>query len=240
MKLVAQLKLRPTKEQARILKDTIACANAACNRISEVAWERRTFGKHALQKLCYRDVKSCFGLSAQMVVRCLANVGDAYRLDRRSKRRFKPHGSIAYDDRILSWNLNEPSVSIWTVGSEGGSEARQSIAFVGGERQMTMLETCVGETDLMYRRRKFYLLATCEVEDPEPFVAEGVIGVDSGWQTSPPTRRATSTVGVRSTPSGTAIGGSGGSSRGSARTPPDAASRSSLAKKRGLPPTLTT
>src|SRR5215211_362119 len=111
MKLVAQLKLHPTKEQARILKDTIARANAACNRISEVAWEHRTFGKYALQKLCYRDVKSRFGLSAQMVVRCLAKVGEAYRLDRRSKRRFKPHGSIAYDNRILSWNLNEPSVS---------------------------------------------------------------------------------------------------------------------------------
>jgi putative transposase len=178
MKLVAQLKLCPTKEQAHFLKETLELANAACNRISEEAWKRRTFGKYALQKLCYRDVKSCFGLSAQMVVRCLAKVGDAYRLDKRSKRRFKPHGSIAYDDRILSWNLNDPSVSIWTVA--GGSNARQSIPFVAGERQMKLLETRAGETDLVYRRCRFYLLATCEVEDPKPFVAEGVIGIDLG------------------------------------------------------------
>ncbi len=178
MKLVAQLKLCPTKEQAHILKETLARANAACDRISDVAWEQRTFGKYALQKLCYQDVKAEFGLSAQMVVRCLAKVGDAYRVDKRRKRRFKPHGSIAYDDRILSWNLNAPSVSIWTVA--GGTEARQSIPFVAGEQQMKLLKTRVGETDLVYRRGKFYLLATCEVEDPEPFVAEGVIGVDLG------------------------------------------------------------
>ncbi len=125
-------------------------------------------------------MKSDFSLSAQMVVRCLAKVGDAYRLDKRTKRRFRSHGSIAYDDRILSWNLNEPSVSIWTVASEAGNEARQSIPFVAGERQMKLLETRLGETDLVYRRGKFYLLATCEVEDPEPFVAEDVVGVDLG------------------------------------------------------------
>ncbi len=180
MKLVAQVKLCPTEEQARFLKETLELANAACNRISEVAWKRRTFGKYALQKLCYRDVRSCLGLSAQMVVRCIAKVGDAYKLDMRTKRRFKPHGSIAYDDRILSWNLHEPSVSIWTVAGEAGTKARQSIPFVSGKRQMQLLETRVGESDLVYRRGKFYLLAPCEVEDPEPFVAEGVIGVDLG------------------------------------------------------------
>ena len=180
MKLVAQLKLYPTKEQAHFLKETLERANAACNRISEVAWKQSTFGKYALQKLCYRDLRSCFGLSAQMVVRCLAKVADAYRPDRRTKRRFKRYGSIAYDDRILSWNLNEPSVSIWTAASEAGSNARQSIPFAAGERQMKLLETRLGQTDLVYRGGKFYLLATCEVEDPKPFVAEGVIGVDLG------------------------------------------------------------
>ena len=174
MKLVAQLKLCPTEQQAHTLKDTLARANATCNRLSDTAWEQKTFGKYALQKLCYREAKSEFGLSAQMVIRCLAKVEDSYRLDKQSKRRFKPHGSIAYDDRILSWNTHEPSVSIWTLAG------RERIPFVAGDRQMKLLESRVGETDLVYRRGKFYLLATCEVEDPKPFVAEGVIGVDLG------------------------------------------------------------
>jgi putative transposase len=143
MKLTAQLKLRPTPKQTRLLKRTLEQANASCNYISEVAWEQRTFGKFALQKFCYHRAKEHFRLSAQMVIRCLAKVGDAYRLDKRSKRRFKRHGSIAYDDRILSWNPYEPSVSIWTV------VGRQSIPFVAGERQTKLLETRVGETDLV-------------------------------------------------------------------------------------------
>jgi putative transposase len=177
MNLVDQLKLRPTREQARILEDTLGCANAACDHISKVAWERRIFGEYVLQRLCYRDVKAGFKLSAQKVVRCLPKVGDAYRPDRRRRRWFNPHGSIAYDDRILSWNLKEPSVSLWRVASD---KARQSVPFVADDRQMKLLEIRFEDTDFVYRRGEFYLLAKCEVEDSEPFVAKGVIGVDLG------------------------------------------------------------
>jgi putative transposase len=43
MKLTAQLKLLPTPEQADSLKRTLEAANAACNYISNMAWETRTF-----------------------------------------------------------------------------------------------------------------------------------------------------------------------------------------------------
>jgi hypothetical protein len=49
MKLIAQLKLLPTPKQADVLKRTLQAANAACNCISTMAWETRTFGKFALQ-----------------------------------------------------------------------------------------------------------------------------------------------------------------------------------------------
>ncbi len=89
VKLIAQLKLQPTPEQADALKRTVQAANAACDYISSVAWETRTFGKFALQKLCYQEVREQFGLSAQMTVRALAKVGDAYKLDTQSKRLFR-------------------------------------------------------------------------------------------------------------------------------------------------------
>ena len=87
MKLTAQLKLQPTPEQADALKRTLETTNAACNYISSVAWAMRTFGKFALQKLCYQEVREQFGLSAQMVVRALAKVGDAYKLDKQTSAR---------------------------------------------------------------------------------------------------------------------------------------------------------
>src|SRR5262245_21268141 len=115
MKLTAQLKLLPTPEQADSLKRTLEAANAACNYISQVAWETRTFGKFALQKLCYQEARETFGLAAQMTIRALAKVGDAYKLDRQTKRTFRPLASIAYDERILSFALPGSSVSIWTL-----------------------------------------------------------------------------------------------------------------------------
>ena len=174
MKLIAQLKLQPTPEQAAALRRTLETANAACNSMSETAWHRQTFRAFDLHKLCYASTRESFGLSAQVTVRCLSKVADAYQLDRQIKRTFRPHGSIAYDDRILSWNLHELSVSIWTIAG------RQSIRFVAGMRQLQLLHTRNGETDLAYVKGVFYLLAACDVEEPAPLDSEGVLGVDLG------------------------------------------------------------
>jgi putative transposase len=174
MKLIAQLKLLPTPEQAHALRRTLETANAACDYISEIAWNTRTFGKFALQKVCYQDVRETFGLSAQMVVRALAKVGDAYKLDKQTKRTFRPLASIAYDDRILSFALPDSSVSIWTL------DGRQAVPFVCGERQRRMLQTRQGESDLLYHRGEWYLLVTCEVEEPDPQDVDDVLGIDLG------------------------------------------------------------
>jgi len=174
VKLIAQLKLQPTPEQAEALLRTLETANAACNTISHVAWQTQTFGKFALQKRCYRDVRESFGLSAQMTVRALAKVGDSYKVDRKTERTYRPHGSIAYDDRILSWNLHAPAVSIWTL------DGRLPIPFVAGQRQSRLLHARQGETDLVYRGGAFYLLATCNVADPDPIDVDRALGVDLG------------------------------------------------------------
>jgi putative transposase len=174
MKLIAQLKLLPTPQQADALRRTLETTNAACNYISDVAWATRSFGKHALQKLVYQDVRQTFGLAAQLTIRALAKVGDAYKLDNQTKHTFRPLASIAYDDRILSWNLHEPSVSIWTLA------CRLSVPFVAGERQMQLLQTRMGETDLVYHRGNWYLLATCDVQEPDPQTIDDVLGIDLG------------------------------------------------------------
>jgi IS605 OrfB family transposase len=174
MKLTAQLKLLPTSDQADALRRMLETTNAACNSISDMAWQTHVFGKFALQKLCYQDVRKAFGLSAQVVIRALAKVGDAYKLDTRTKRVFRPLASIAYDDRILSWNLCAPAVSIWTL------DGRLSIPFIAGERQMQLLQTRMGETDLVYHRGNWYLLATCEIQEPDPQDSDDVLGIDLG------------------------------------------------------------
>ncbi|MFL5801286.1 MAG: RNA-guided endonuclease InsQ/TnpB family protein [Roseiflexaceae bacterium] len=174
MKLTIQLKLLPTLAQADALERTLETTNAACDYISTVAWETRTFAKFALQETCYQDVRATFGLSAQMVIRAFAKVGDAYRLDQHTRRSFRPHSAIAYDDRILSYTHQNTAVSIWTL------DGRQEIPFVCGARQRQLLASRRGETDLAFVGGTWYLFATCDVDTPEPIASEGVLGIDLG------------------------------------------------------------
>jgi putative transposase len=172
MKLTVQVKLLPTREQAQALNETLRASNAAANEISEIAWEHRSFGQYKIHKLAYHSVRESSGLASQVVIRSIAKVADAYILDRRRKRKFKPLGAIAYDDRVLRWKESE--VSIWTVAG------RQRITFVCGEKTAELLRSRQGESDMLYRDGKWYLLATVSVEEPPPGTPEDWIGVDLG------------------------------------------------------------
>jgi putative transposase len=175
MKLIVQIKLLATPEQAEALQQTLELANAACNQISQRAWESQTFRQYDLHKLVYQAVRQAFPLSAQMVVRQIGKVADAYKADRETKRTFKPHGSIAYDGRILSWRTEgEQAVSIWSIAG------RLRIPFACGERQLGLLEERAGEADLVCRDGVFYLHQVCEVEEAEETAPEGWLGVDLG------------------------------------------------------------
>ncbi len=174
MKLIAQVKLLLTPEQTTGFLGTIKAANAACEFVSHQAWNTGIFRQFDLHHLCYQDIRSRFGLSAQVAVRVIAKVTDAYKLDRKQRRTFRQRGSIAYDDRILSWRLQDSTVSIWTIAG------RLRIPFVCGERQRKLLNTRQGETDLVLFREKFFLSAVCEVEEPPPGKTEGVLGIDLG------------------------------------------------------------
>lgn len=173
MKLIAQVKLQPTKEQAQWLKATLESANAAANFVSGVAWQQQAFKQYDLHHACYYAVREQFGLSAQMAVRLISKVADAYKLDKKSPRTFKPLGSIAYDDRILTWKM-PTSVSVWTL------QGRIKLPFVAGQRQLKMLETRQGEADLVYRKGEWFLFQTCEVEEPPTDDPDGWLGVDMG------------------------------------------------------------
>ncbi|MEK7064766.1 MAG: transposase [Patescibacteria group bacterium] len=172
MKLTVGLKLKPTKEQAQSLLETLYRANAATNEASAVAWQQKAFGTFKLQSLVYRSLKKKYGLSAQIVVRLVAKVADAYKLDKKTKRIFRSDGSIAYDDRILRYGADY--VSIWTL------QGRSKIPFVCGTHQKKLLESRQGESDLVYRRGKWFLFATIEVIEPIANDPEGFLGIDFG------------------------------------------------------------
>ncbi len=174
MKLIAQLKLVPTPEQHAALLHTLEQANAACNEMSTVAWETQTFRKFDVHHRVSHPLRDTTALSSQMIIRCVAKVADAYRLDKQTKRTFATHGAIAYDLKILRYVPEQRSVSIWTIAG------RQTIPFQCGPRQWELLRTQHGETELAYVNGAFYLMACCDVEEPTPDDVAGVLGVDLG------------------------------------------------------------
>ncbi|MBT9143964.1 MAG: hypothetical protein DDT29_02378 [Dehalococcoidia bacterium] len=174
VKLIAQVKLTPTKEHHQALVKTLESVNDAANYISERGWETATFRQYDLHRLLYYDIRSRFNLTAQIVVRVLAKVADAYKPNRRVKRVFNRYGGIAYDKRILSWKVADQFVSIWTL------DGRLKIPFVAGDRQLQLLCHLSGEADLVYRDGYFYLFQTCEVEEPPEGNPGEFLGIDLG------------------------------------------------------------
>jgi putative transposase len=174
MKLIAQVKLNPTKQQAKFLKQTIEQANKTCDAISELAFHSLIFGQYAIHQAFYSQIRQSSALSAQVVVRCIAKVADAYKLDKLRLRTFKPLGAIAYDDRILTWKTDKQTVNIWTIAG------RQLIPYLCGQRQKQLLESRQGESDLLYRKGNFFLLAVCDIQEPTAKEIDDAIGVDFG------------------------------------------------------------
>lgn len=172
MKLTAQIKLQPSQEQYQSLLQTLEAVNEAANYISQKAWETKTFRQYDLHHLLYYELRKRFNLTAQIVVRVLAKVADAYKLDRQVPRVFNRHGSIAYDTRILSWKPAE--VSIWA------GNGRLKIAFTAGSKQAELLQHRQGEADLIYRDGIFYLYQVCEVAEPPANAPAEFLGVDLG------------------------------------------------------------
>ena len=170
MKLILQIKLLPTNEQSKSLLQTLKDSNAACNKISGVAWDKREFNQFRLHHLVYHQLKESSGLSAQILVRCISKVVDAYKLDKKIKRIFKPLGAITYDVRILSYKEN--SVSIWSVAG------RLKILFIC--HNLKYLPYIKGEADLVTKKGKFYLFQTIEVPEEDVKDIEEFIGVDFG------------------------------------------------------------
>jgi len=106
-----------------------------------------------------------------MLIRQIAKVADSYKLDKKTKRTFKPLGSIAYDSRIMTYKPDK-NVSLWCIGG------RQKIKFVC--HNPNYLPYIKGEADLVYKKGKFYLFQTVDVPEKDVEDIEEFIGVDFG------------------------------------------------------------
>ncbi|MFB7832316.1 RNA-guided endonuclease InsQ/TnpB family protein [Streptomyces sp. NPDC056056] len=196
MKVVTQVKLLPASaEDGGALAATLRACNRAANHASSVAFAKGLKRRNVLQREVYFALKADYDLGAQPAVRVVKKVCDAYatlkgtikagNLGREgSKRRvraeskpivFREDAAQPFDDRILTWNLDARTVSIWTVAGR-----IKHIPFVCSQQAMELLASRRGESDLVMRDGMFFLIATVDVPEPEQREPVGFLGVDMG------------------------------------------------------------
>jgi predicted transposase len=169
--LIVKLALEP--EQRVALLRTLETFSAACNDVAGTAFEAKCANKIDLQKLLYYDIRQRFGLSAQMCIRAISKVVEAYKRDREKRPAFRAHGAMTYDERIL--NFTRPNlVSLLTL------DGRIVVPFRFGAYQKTRLDRIQGQADLLYRNGTFYLACTVDAPEPAPDEAREFFGVDLG------------------------------------------------------------
>ncbi|WP_432573542.1 RNA-guided endonuclease InsQ/TnpB family protein [Kineococcus sp. SYSU DK005] len=182
MKIVVPVRLFPEPAQEAALRATLRACNAAANDVSVLAWRSQVFRRVGLQKIAYVHVKATHGLAAQAALHVIRKVADAYVLDTRTRRTFRPEAAQPFDDRCLSWQIPEAegavegTVSIWTTAGR-----MKWVRFRCSMDQMRALrEHRKGESDLVHRDGMWFLHATCEMPQVTPFTPRGWIGVDLG------------------------------------------------------------
>lgn len=194
--MTAQVKLLPASaHDADALAATLRACNRAANAASEVAFAKDLKRRNVLQDAVYHRIKADFDLGAQAAVRTVKKVCDAYATlkgnlkagnygpegsKRRTKVESRPIGfretsAQPYDDRILTWNLDARTVSVWTVAGR-----LKGIPFACSDQATRLLASRKGESDLVMRDGMFFLIATIDVPEPEPFEPDGFLGVDLG------------------------------------------------------------
>ncbi|MFH9004777.1 RNA-guided endonuclease InsQ/TnpB family protein [Streptomyces afghaniensis] len=159
MKLVVQVRLLPTPVQAAALEATLRACNEAATWVSQVAFAYAT-------------------LKANLRAGRLGRPGSArYRRATQKPVAFRPFGAQPYDDRVLSWQIADRTVSVWTTGGR-----MKNVAFTASVEQLATLALYRrGESDLVHRDGMWFLNATCEVPEAEPNTEPvDFLGIDLG------------------------------------------------------------
>lgn len=175
MKLTLQIQLLPDAEQSRALRDTVKGFNFAASWLAGKAFQLRSANKIKLQQLHYRELRDSFGLSAQMAVRCIAQVCEAYKRDKNKQPRFRKHASMPYDQRMMSFKGLD-RVSLLTMYS-----GRVVVPCVMGKYQLERFTGAAGQSDLVLRKDgRWFLLVTVDLPNGTKTPVTDFIGVDFG------------------------------------------------------------
>lgn len=174
MKLTLQTQLFPSQDQATALEATLRAFNAGADWLAGEAFAAKVSNKIALQKTHYAALRERFGLSAQMAVRCIAQVCEAYKRDKEKRPHFRPFAAMPFDQRMMSFK-GVDRVSLLTL------TGRVIVPMIMGRYQAERFTNAKGQSDLVRRRDgKWFLLVTVDLPDGTKPPTTDFLGVDLG------------------------------------------------------------
>jgi len=145
VKLTLQTQLLPDKDQVKKLSDTMRAFNAAADWFAGEAFRLKSADKVKLQQLYYRQLRNDFRLSAQMAIRCIAQICEAYGRDKSKRPGFRKYASVPYDQRLMSFK-GVDRVSLLTL------EGRIIVPVIMGKYQSERFNGKHGQCDLVRRK----------------------------------------------------------------------------------------
>ena len=169
-------KLQPTKEQWQTLKETMESFANVCNYVLQVSQREKTTNRFKLQKLCYKNIREKFNLTANLAIRAIGRVSQSAKRKPGKVKSFKAT-SVDYDQRIFSYNSYKEQVSLSTV------KGRLKIPLAIGNYQRYLLK---GQKPtfavLIYKKRKkeFYINIVLSKQIPQPSKRIKPVGIDLG------------------------------------------------------------
>lgn len=192
MRLTVKIKLAPSPAEHAALEGTLNLCNEQANLVSGKAFEQKITSKYRLQQLMYAELKSA-GLAAQAAIHTIRKVSNAYttqtglirngvlkgkRLRKATSKpiKFRDSAAQAYDDRNLSYFLDEKTVSIWTINGR-----LKKVRFECSNEQLEILAASrKGESDLINENGAFYLIVGIEIPEEPIREVKDYLAFDSG------------------------------------------------------------
>ena len=174
--LTVQCKLSPTDSQAEEIDETLKAFADACNWINQNV-PAKLRNKVRIQGIVYQDIRSKFGLSANLAIRSINRVAANRKTalkDHSVVKSFKPT-SIDYDARIFAFREKDEVVSVTLLRS------RQRIKLVLGDYQRDRLRGSKPTSATLCKKgSEYYINIQVKNEATDQIHVDTILGVDLG------------------------------------------------------------
>ena len=184
MELTVVAKLDLSAEDKQRLERTLRIFAAACNAISQVAYNQQCFNSVALHHLTYREIRQRFSLLANYTVRARERVAKAYK---NAKAKEQPINLLIFKARSLDldvglFRLFWKDDAIWvSIAACDGKRIKCTVKV--GQRYLPILRASNPTFAVLKRHRdgELYLHIAVSVPVPKPSDSpQNIVGVDLG------------------------------------------------------------